>query len=601
MTSHNAYKLAISTTLFSSALLIGCGTTTSPIAPRDRAAGDAIDEAASDSLQNKPAVSSKDENHAGMPLDPAPGPVRIQLLAINDFHGNIEPPTGTNGLIAAPSDDPSAIGGADAGVIASTIAGQSLIPAGGAAFLATHIKQMRATNPNTVVVSAGDLTGASPFVSNTFDDEPTTLVMNAMGLDIEAVGNHDFERGVAKLKLIQSGYTPSVADKTRSFVGAKYQYLAANVNTHARMTLFPPYAIKTFDGAKVAFIGLTLRDTPSVISSALVRELTFADETQTVNALIPELKAQGVGAIVVLLHQGAHQAPTGTYDTCDSLKGDLLPLLAGNPATGAPGMDRAVDVVVSAHTHQAYNCVIDGRLVTSASAHGRLITKIDLTIDPSTKSVTSKQARNVIVTRDVTPDVEVQSIVATYEALSAVTANKVVGYIAQDIKADRKGGGRPSCESHLGDLLADAHLAATRSEATGGAVIAFTNPGGMRADLLAKGPTKADFTLTYADAFAAQPFSNDLITVTLTGAQILDGLKQQFDTPIPRILQVSSGFEYAYTWSRDTQTGVIDPTSVKLNGTPIDRDAQYRVTINEFLAGGGDGFSTFTSGADALV
>ena len=528
--------------------------------------------------------------------------VDIQILAINDFHGTLQPPVGGTALVTAHVDDPIAAGGADAGIKIDPSAGTALIPTGGAAYLATHIKQLRAQNPNTVVVSAGDLTGASPLLSNMFRDEPTVLVMNALGLDFEAVGNHDFDRGVGELLRLQNGGC-SLGDCDAGagmFKGASFRYLAANVeNTATSQTLFPPYAVRDVGGARIAFVGMTLEDTPSMTVATAVQGLEFENEVKTVNAIVPEIKSRGADAIVLLLHQGAQQATTGTYDSCDALAGDLLPILKGDPASGKPALDSRIEVVASAHTHQAYDCTIDGRIVTSAASFGRIVTKIDLTVDTSAHKIVSKKAHNVPVTRDVAPDPEVAGIVATFEAKSAPLANRVVGHIATDLAGDPQHGS-VACEFPLGDIIADAQLAATKDPATGGAVAAFMNPAGVRADLVAHAPGKADFTTTYAEAFAAQPFSNNLVTVTLTGGQIATLLDQQFAQHMPKILQVSSNVSFKYTYDAASKTGLVDHASITIDGAPLDEQRTYRITVNSYLAGGGDGFAVLKNGTDRL-
>jgi 5'-nucleotidase len=531
------------------------------------------------------------------------GVVDVQILAINDFHGNLQPPGGSTGSVTADADDPIVTGGApDGGIVVNPDAGTALVPAGGAAYLATHVKRLRAENPHTAVVSAGDLTGASPLLSNLFKDEPAVLAMNAIGLDFEGVGNHDFDRGITELLRLQNGGC-SLGDCNAGngrFEGAKYKYLAANVeSTGSGQTIFPPYAIKDFGGARVAFVGMTLEKTPSVTVASAVAGLEFQNEVETVNALVPQLKKEGASAIVVLLHQGGGQAPTGTYDSCESLTGDILSIL--QPPEGQPKLDPAVDVIVSAHTHQAYNCSVDGRLVTSAASFGRVVTKIDLKIDVGARKIVDKSAHNVPVTRDVALDPEVSSLIAKYEAAAAPLANRVVGYVAADITKDYRTAMSPSCETPLGDVIADAQLAATAAPGSGSAVLAFMNPGGIRTDLVVRGPTKTEGTITYAEAFAVQPFANNLVTMTLTGAQIQTVLSQQFAGATPKILQVSGNLSYEYSYDAATHVGTIDPASIRLGGAALDPAASYRVTVNAFLAGGGDAFAAFKEGIDRLT
>lgn len=486
--------------------------------------------------------------------------VHVQILAINDFHGNLEPPAGTNGVVVA---------GADGGV--------TLVPTGGAAYLAAHVARLRAENPATVVVSAGDLTGASPLLSNLFADEPSVLVMNRLGLDLEAVGNHDFDRGLPELlRLQRPGCSLGDCD-AGSYAGASFQYLAANVvDTATGRTVLAPYAVRELGGARVAFIGETLAQTASVTKTGAVTGLSFGDEATTANALVPELQKQGVSAIVLLLHQGGMQAAGGTYDGCEGFSGDLVPILGK--------LSPAIDVVVSGHTHQAYDCTIGGRLVTSAASYGRLVTQIDLTIDPIGHRVVAKHARNVPVTRDVTPDPEVARIVRTYEDKAGSITGRVVGYVKQNLVGDARVAGIASCETPLGDVIADAMRAST------GADIAFMNPGGIRADLVAKHAGRPDFAVTYGDAFEVQPFGNALVTLTLRGAQIRALLERQFGSrDEPRILQVSRGFSYRYAYDRAHRKGVV--SDLRVNGKPVDPARAYRVTVPSFLASGGDAFA----------
>jgi 5'-nucleotidase len=510
----------------------------------------------------------------------APRLTHVQILALNDFHGNLEPPAGTNGVVVASTSDPIA---SLPGTKPIGDAGLALVPAGGSAFLATHIAKLRAENPNTVVVSAGDLTGASPLLSNIFNDEPSVLVMNRIGLDIEGVGNHDFDRGVAELVRLQRGGCSlgdcDAGDEAGAhFPGASFTYLAANVVVDAtQATLFPPYLIREFGGVKVAFVGETLTETPSITVPSAVRGLTFRGEASSANALARDLKTkEGAAAIVLVLHQGGTQTSGGTYDSCLGFSGDLTPIL--------DDLDPAIDVVVSAHTHQAYDCTIGGRLVTSAGSYGRLVTKIDLTIDPASRRVVEKHARNVPVTRDVAPDEEVEGIVRTYKAKGAALTGRVVGYVKNDFTANAKAAGSVSCETPLGDAIADAQAAAT------GADIAFMNPGGIRADLVAKHAGRPDYAITYGEAFDVQPFGNTLVTLKLSGAEIRALLEAQFGARAePRVLQVSRNLSYSYSYDRATRRGTI--TSLEVRKKPIDPKAVYRVTVNSYLAGGGDGFA----------
>jgi 5'-nucleotidase len=500
----------------------------------------------------------------------------VQLLAINDFHGNLQPPSGSSGRIA-------------------TGPGQT-VNAGGVEYLATWIKSLRTTNPNTLTVGAGDIIGASPLISGLFHDEPTIEAMNALGLDVTGVGNHEFDEGIDELLRMQFGNGCHPVDGCQDgtpFGGSLFQYLAANVFYEGTQnTIFPPYEIHKVGNAKIAFIGLTLEGTPLIVTPAGVAGLEFRPEVPTINSLVAKLRnEQGVRAFVVLIHQGGFQNgpfPLGYQDSdrCDNFSGDIIPIVNG--------LSPQVDVVISAHTHQPYICRVNGKLVTSASSFGRLITDIDLRIDNQTKDIESATAHNVIVTRDVAPDPAETQIINKYNALSGPIANRVVGSQSADMTKTNNAAG----ESALGDVIADAQLASTSPTDFGGAVVDFMNPGGIRADLICSQVCSAasPAPVTYNQLFTVQPFNNVMTVKTMTGDMIYRLLEQQF-TGANGILQVSNGFEYS--WS-PTATPHVVPDSVKINGVPVDKTASYRVAMNNFLASGGDGFTVFNEGTDPL-
>ncbi|MBR0932890.1 bifunctional UDP-sugar hydrolase/5'-nucleotidase [Bradyrhizobium jicamae] len=502
---------------------------------------------------------------AGPCLAQSTAPVDLRILAINDFHGYLRPPPG--GIrIADPNDATRKI----------------TVGAGGAERMATAVKQLREGHKNNIFVAAGDLIGASPFLSAMFHDEPTIESLSMMGLAISSVGNHEFDEGKDELLRMQNGGCHPV-DKCQGphpFTGAKFRYLAAStIDKTTGKTVFPSYEIKQFDGIPVAFIGLTLKNTPNLVSPVGVASLEFRDEAETVNALIPELKAKGVEAIVVLIHEGGF--PTGDYNECPGISGPIVDIVKK--------LDKAVDVVISGHTHQAYVCRIDGRLVTSGDKYGTLVTAIDLELDPNTHDVITAKADNTIVRIGTFKrDPEQSALLEAYDRLAAPIANRAAGTVTETLSRTPNESG----ESPLGDIVADAQLAATNSEATGGAVIAFTNPGGVRTDLV----KRDDGAVSYADIFASQPFRNQLVTMTLTGRQLKDALEQQWADPKrPRPLQVSKGFAYVWDASRPDGAHIV-AERMSLGGRPIDPQASYRVTVNNYLAEGGDGFAVFKAG-----
>jgi 5'-nucleotidase len=455
--------------------------------------------------------------------------VTISLLGLNDFHGNILPPSAP--VLAPDATNPAG----------------TRVSAGGAAYLSTLVRSLKAQNPGrTLVVAAGDMVGASQLSSGLFHDEPTIEVLNHMGLDVASVGNHEFDRGSTELVRLQNGGCfPPAADGSAGvvgrdtcmsqgqFSGAKFRYLAANVRVKATgKTLFAPYDIRTLDGVKIGFIGLTLRDTPSMVVPAGVAVLDFEDEVATINALVPVLKSQGVTVIVVLIHQGGQTTARTVQDkTCPGLSGEIVGL--------ADRLDPAIDVVVSGHTHQEYVCTRpSGLLMTQSGFYGRLLTKIDLTVDRTSGKVSAKDANNLIVVNDqgvkdlngkplalpsqlsaLSPDPEVGAIVRRYGDLSATIADVVIGRIAAPL--DRQA--NPAGESTLGDVIADAYLAgASRPDgASRPAQIAFTNPGGIRSDLT------SSLSVSFGQLFNVLPFNNTLVSMDLTGQQILRLLEEQ--------------------------------------------------------------------------
>ena len=484
--------------------------------------------------------------------------------------------------------------------------------------MAGLVNQLKADAPNSVVVSAGDLVGASPLNSALFHDEPTIETMNRLGLDFNAVGNHEFDEGRDELLRLQNGGChPTDPNSCRGnsvgtpfpFEGAKFDFLAANVvDTTTGKTLFPAFGVKNFKGNRVAFIGMTLEATPSIVTPSGVAGLAFRDEADTVNKLVAKLKRRGIDAVVVLIHEGGF-AP-GSINGCTGVSGPIVNIVNR--------LDDAVDLVVSGHTHQAYNCSLPNRAgraipVTSAGSFSRVMTSIDLTLNTKTKDVIAVTAENRLVDRNnflgaaepIQPVAEISTIVANYNSLVQPIANRVVGAITADITRTRTAAG----ESALGDVIADAQLNATAPADKGAAVIAFMNSGGIRADLTFASSTagEGNGNVTYGESFTVQPFGNSLIVKTFTGQQIYDLLNQQWASNQfadgGRTLQVSNGFTYQHTFIPNTSplgANYVCDGSVLLNGAPIDRAASYRVTMNSFLASGGDNFSVFNLGTNQL-
>lgn len=503
-------------------------------------------------------------------------PVEVGIIAINDFHGALEPPRQAVGV-------PDGQGG--------TV----LVPAGGAAWLASAVDGIRAKYPHSLTVAAGDLIGASPLISSLYLDEPAIGALNRIGLDLAAVGNHEFDRGRDEILRIQNGgcarHTKRQPCAVEPYAGAKFGYLAASTLTESGQPLFPATALRSYGEGRrkvtVGLIGLTLKGTAQIVSPDGIAGLTFADEAETINALVPGLKAQGADAVVVLIHQGGVQAePSGPND-CVGFSGEIRPIL--------DRLDERVDLVVSGHTHRAYVCdyatlnPAKPFLLTSAGDKGRLVTDIRLAIDPIANRVVAKSAANLIVQsqpfRGGTGEIANSELFPRFAPREDIAA-----YVAKYAAATREFSARPvgaisapaSDRFVVGQLIADAQLAAMQSA---GAQIAFMNRGGVRAALI----PREDGMLTFGDIYAVQPFGNELVTGTLTGAEIRALIEQSLDDEgeLNPIIP-SAGMAYSFDRRRPTGARVVE---LRFQGQPIDPTANYRVTVSNFLAGGGDGFT----------
>ncbi len=508
-----------------------------------------------------------------------PESVTVQILALNDFHGALDP------ALTKPGTPP-------------TTDQTKWYYRGGAEYLANFVNAAAATNPNTVRVSAGDMVGATPLLSALFHDEPTVMAFNLMGFDLSNTGNHEFDEGWNELLRLQSGGCHPVEGCVAGvpeFTGAEFSYLAGNVvRLDTGETLFPATAVREFDGVKVGFIGIALETTPTIVVAAAIEGLEFQSEVDVINHYVKQLKDdEGLKAIVVLLHDGGGPV-SGGPNACNASDPFLSNVVMN--------LDPEVDAVISGHSHNAYNCSVQVKknyepiLVTSAGFNGRYLTSLNLTIAGTNGQVIDRTANNIPVETPylgAVPDPTMKALIDQYRAASAPLANRVIGSITADILRAQNAAG----ESALGDVLTDAQLAAT-GPGYGDAVVAITNPGGIRTDLLYTQISggEAAGEVTFAEAFAVQPFSNSLVTMTLTGDQLKAVLEQQWVAN--RMLQVSASL--TYSWSASAPVGS-KVSAIMINGVPIDPTASYRVTVNNFLAGGGDGFTTLTAGTDQLT
>ena len=532
--------------------------------------------------------------------------VKLDLLAINDFHGNLLPPTGSSGRINSTN-------------------------AGGAAYLAHLLnaerKKSRAAGAKALTVAAGDLIGASPLLSAAFHDEPTIKAMNQMRLDVSSVGNHEFDEGVTELTRMQKGGClpdgPTGANGQNScpgdqdFTGADFKYLGANVAwrdqaAHSRPTAFKPYQIFRVKGQKVAFIGMTLEGTAAIVSQAGIAGVQFQDEVDTANALVPKLRKKGVKSIIVLLHEGVTPTDPTAYNSCPGVQGPALEI--------AQRLAPQIDAVISGHTHQPYNCVVKdpkgrNRLLTSASSFGRLVTKLHFLIDPKTRDIVRPAAfaENII---NANGEGQKQSgrmnrMISAYNTLVQPIANAVIGHInganPTTVSKTQEANGS---DSPLGNLIADGQKADPSVVQAGKApVIALMNPGGIRADLV----ENAAGDVTYGAAFTVQPFNNFVVSMDLTGAQVKALLNEQWNGANEgtgkKVLEVSG---ISYTWDKalaaqPNTNALVGDVMVDADGNPgtpmvpmVDATT-YRVVANSFLSDGGDNFATFKAGASKLI
>ncbi|MEV6747826.1 bifunctional metallophosphatase/5'-nucleotidase [Streptomyces sp. WC2508] len=530
-----------------------------------------------------------------------PRTVDVQLLSFNDLHGNLEPPAGSAGTVTETQADGTT----------------KAIPAGGVEYLASSLRTARKGHPYSITAAGGDMVGASPLLSGLFHDEPTIEALNKIDLDVTSVGNHEFDEGATELARLQNGGCHPVEgcyEKGKKFKGADFPYLAANVTSEkSGKPILKPYTVWKKNGVKVGFIGVTLEGTPNIVTANGVKGLKFHDEIETINKYAKELDRQGVKSIVALIHEGGAPASTSYNYDCDSSgAGDGI----SGPITDiAKGITPKVDALVTGHTHQAYVCTIpdpagNPRMVTSASSFGKLYTDTTLTYDRRTKdivrtSVKSAGAKNPksanhVVSRDQPKANDMTALIARWNTLAAPISNKPQGYITADIN----GRGSTAPEKPLGDLIADAQLEGLAPADKGGAVVAFMNPGGIRADLVHKASgAEGDGVVTYGESFTVQPFTNMMNVVDLTGAQLVTALQQQVsgsNEASPKILQVSKGLTYTLDMTKTGAARVVTDT-IKLNGEAIDPAKTYRVAMNEFLAGGGDGFAALGEGTNKLV
>jgi 5'-nucleotidase len=495
------------------------------------------------------------------------GPVELQVIALNDFHGNLETPSST----------------------VTYRQGEELVreQLGGAARLGATLTTLRQGHAQTITVAAGDLIGGSPFVSANFLDEPSIAALGMAGLDVASVGNHEFDRGTGELRRVQNGgcekFTLRQPCALEPFAGAAFTYLAGNVVDAAGHSLFPGTFIRQMGPAKIGFIGLTTKDTATLVSPSGTTGFSFLDEAETANRLAAELRAQGADAVVLLIHEGGRTDPTQNLSGCPGLNGAIVPIVER--------LDPSISLVVSGHTHMSYVCRVEAagappRLLTSAGRFGSFVTDIRVTWDPATRRVIDLSAINVPVNDAAGAQPDLAALVQRYTAAAAPIAARVVGTVTPF-----PSGGEDCPDTPDANLVADAQLAAARAAMGGRVDVAFINTSGVRSGLSG---AAADGQLTYGELFTIQPFGNTLVVLEMTGAQLRETLEEQFCGEGPArscftMLAPSANFTYSYDRSRPRGGRVVEAA---LDGQPIDPARTYRAVFNNFLASGGDGFTS---------
>ena len=530
-------------------------------------------------------------------------PVALRLIGINDFHGNLEP--ANLNLVLTDPQQPSAK--------------PVRVPVGGAPALAGMVKTLRAGAPNSLMLSGGDLIGAAPLVSTLFSHESTIEVMNAIGLDVSVTGNHEYDRGITELQRVaHGGCAPPQLNAVVSsctiapYTGARFTYIAANVLDTQGRPVLAPYVVKRIQGIRVGIIGAVTKTTPSIVIPSGVAGLKFIDEADAVNRAAAQLRKQGVRAMVAVFHEGGElgdSAHRGDWNdtSCPDAQGPIFDI--------AKRLSRDIGVIFSAHTHQGYRCVVDGRVIIQGTSYGRGISVVDTVLDRRTRNFIPALTRSINlpvmndktdpavrerfaaalpapygdVLRNARSDAAIAEQVARYATIVAPKAERPVGTVTGSFARGRE------VDSPAGRLIADAQLAATSAPETGGAQIAFMNAGGIRSDLDCTGAPPCK--VTFGQAFTMQPFGNDLVVMTLTGAQLKALLElQQKPAGIDMtVLQPSEGF--TYTWQSDAAQGD-RARDLMLRGEPIVAERAYRITVNSFMAEGGDGFTVLTKGTD---
>ncbi|HEY9105597.1 MAG TPA: bifunctional metallophosphatase/5'-nucleotidase [Roseateles sp.] len=482
----------------------------------------------------------------------------LTLLSINDFHGNIQ--------AARPTPLMPRLPDAATGEVKPQ-------PAGGVAHLATALAELKARNPDALVVAGGDLIGASPLISGLLRDEPTLAAMSELGISASALGNHELDAGLPELLRKARGECAPTECLWPGFKGPGFPYLGANVlDARTGQPLLPTHVIKQAGPLKVAIAGVATVETSRLLVARASKGLRFADEADTLNALVPQLRSEGAQVLVAVMHEGGVQSRDAANDPSYA-----CPTLTGRVQEIAKRLDPAYAIIIGGHTHQAYTCKIDGRLVVQAGSYGGWITESHLKFDAAGRVIDAQAVNHPVLQSAYAPNPALVALVAKAAALTDAARNKPVATLAHGATRYPKA---PYGDAILGNLIADAQLAFARKQ--GPADIAFINQGGIRADLVVE-PGKPT---TMGDLLAIQPFGNDIVALTLSGQQLWDILQRQLPKgdANPRMLQPSSTLRYRWRMGPD---GVAQLGEILVKGQPLNRTRDYRVIVNNYLSEGG--------------
>ncbi|MFC7393772.1 bifunctional metallophosphatase/5'-nucleotidase [Scopulibacillus cellulosilyticus] len=498
--------------------------------------------------------------------------VDFQMLAVNDFHGNLDT-----------VDDVDVNG--------------KTYTVGGAAYLATHLNQAEKDNKrqakkeglksDTIRLHAGDLVGASPPISALLQDQPTVAAFNAMKFKVGVLGNHEFDEGIPELKrlLYATSVHPNVRKYTKGFnyhykgIDKDFDWLCANVvDKKTGKPIFPPYTIKKAGGVKVGFIGIDTLETLQTTLHKNIKDFNFLNEADTVNKYVKVLHKKGVHAIVVDGHIPA-----------DNKDGQIV----GDAADLAKKVSSDVDVIFAGHNNTNVNGYVDGKLIVEDLKYGEAYGDVRGKLNPKTQDFVkgSLKANVVPNTRDVKPDRKIQKIVDQAKTITDRVTQSVIGY-TKDGETIGKKNPREG-EDPLGDLVADSQRDAT------GAQIALTNSGGIRTGLVPKKNDKGQYEVTWGAAYSVQPFGNQLGVYNLTGEQIKEALNQQWQNPDEMMFMQASGIKYTYVDGSkvpDCKQKYCVKDMYLADGTKMDMNKTYTLALNDFLATGGDGFTAFEKG-----